>query len=200
MPGKKTRIFRLTHLNNIQHIVEFGITHENSVRANQASKPIGRQNLIEKRKFMRLPNGRELGEYIPFYFCTKTPMLFSIQKSISANDLVFCVSSVQTIQETNQDFCFTDGHPIERITRFYFSDDADRIDEIIDWDAIQADYWLHRNDIDRKRKRQSEFLVLGDITYKALLGFVVYSEKGRMKLKESGIEDEKIAVRPKLFF
>jgi hypothetical protein len=47
----KKYIFRMTHIENIPHILQYGITHSNSINSNPNFTPIGNPNLITKYKF-----------------------------------------------------------------------------------------------------------------------------------------------------
>ncbi len=115
----KVRLFRIIHIENIPHILQFGITHSSSPHANPSFVPIGDSTLISTRNSFMLNNGRLLGDYVPFYFGPRTPMLYVIQKGFNmvapthAENIVYCVSSVQKILELNLDFIFTDGHAVD---------------------------------------------------------------------------------------
>lgn len=165
------------HINNIPHVLTHGITHATSSNANNQFVPIGDGNLITTRGNFLLNNGRRLGEYTPFYFALRTPMLFVIQRGFNLvkttlpNDIVYCVSTVQRILDTDLPFIFTDGHAIDSLSSQYDHHDIQYIDQLIDKKAIEAKYWKDDNDLDLKRRKEAEFLVLGDIpleTIKAL--------------------------------
>ncbi len=102
----------MTHVNNIAHILRFGITHFNSVNRNLTYKPIGDSSLISSRNRFQLPNGKMLGEYIPFYFGRRMPMLYVIQKGFNgvtitpAEEIVYCITSVQNIIDRDLNFVF----------------------------------------------------------------------------------------------
>lgn len=68
----KTYLFRMTHIENIPHIIQNGITHSKSASANPNFTPIGDGSVIATRNNFLLDNGRRLGEYIPFYFGVRT--------------------------------------------------------------------------------------------------------------------------------
>jgi hypothetical protein len=103
----------MTHIENIPHILQHGITHSASINANPTFKPLGDRSLIETRNNFLLNNGKRLGEYIPFYFGVRTPMLYVVQHGfnmvtpVPAENIVYCVSSVQKIKEHRLDFIFT---------------------------------------------------------------------------------------------
>lgn len=202
----KTYLFRMTHIENIPHILQFGITHSTSANANPNFRPIGDRSLIATRNNYILNNGKLLGEYIPFYFGVRTPMLYVVQKGFNmvpptpAEDIVYCVSSVQKIADLNLGFIFTDGHAVDGFTSQYTNPDINNIKTIIDWSAVNAKYWRDDNDLDLKRRKEAEFLVLGDISTNGILGYIVYNENSKNKMVEYGVNATSISVKPGYYF
>lgn len=203
---QKTYLFRMTHVENIPHILENGITHSTSANANPNFTPIGDGNLINTRNAFVLENGRLLGEYIPFYFGVRTPMLYVVQNGFNMvtptipENIVYCVSSIQKIIDLNLDFIFTDGHAVDRFSAQYSTDNVQNIDEILDKKAITAKYWREDNDLDLKRRKEAEFLVLGDIALNAVIGYLVYNENARNRLINLGIDGTTIYVKSNFYF
>lgn len=72
-------------------------------------------------------------------------------------EVVYLVSSVERVVEMGPQWCFTDGHAVEALTDFFASlDDLSRVD----WTVVEHWSWRNRvNDLDRKRRKQAEFLV-----------------------------------------
>jgi hypothetical protein len=201
----KIYLFRITHIENIPHILQHGITHINSPNCNPDYKPIGDSGLISKRNEYTSPDGTCLGDYIPFYFGIRMPMLYVIQNGfngvtkISAKNIVYCVSSVEQIVKHDLNFMFTDGHAVDWLSTFYNKNDIENIDNIIDKKAINSKYWTPDNDLDLKRRKEAEFLVKDDVQYSAILGFMVANEESRNQLLELGVE-KKIVVKPEYYF
>lgn len=202
----KTYLFRMTHIENIPHILQYGITHSTSVNANPNFVPIGDGSLITTRNNFLLNNGRRLGEYIPFYFGVRTPMLYVVQNGFNmvpptpAENIVYCVSSVQKIIDLKLDFVFTDGHAVDGFSSQYTATNIQNIDTILDKDAINAKYWRDENDLDRKRRKEAEFLVLGDISQKGILGFITYNENAKNTIINFGIDVANIHVKSEFYF
>ena len=71
----KLYLYRMTHMENLSYIVQYGITHSNAINANPIFKAIGDGSLINTQNSFIIENGRCLGDYVPFYFATRTPML-----------------------------------------------------------------------------------------------------------------------------
>jgi len=202
----KIYLYRMTHIENIPHILRYGITHSSSPNANPAFVPIGDVSLIATRSQFLLDNGRRLGEYIPFYFGARMPMLYVIQKGYNlvkptpAVDVVYCITSVQKIMDGNLEYIFTDGHAVDSFSTQYGLDDIKNIEGLVDMTAIRARYWKDENDLDLKRRKEAEFLVLGDIHTSAILGYLVYSEEAKQKLLTFGIKEAAIHIRTQAYF
>ena len=196
----------MTHVKNIPHILEYGVTHINSKNRNIYYVPIGDHSIINMRNSYRLSDESTLGEYIPFYFGPRMPMLYVIQygyngvQSTPAEDIVYCVLSIQKIIDLNLYFRFTDGHAIDIMSDFYNINDINRIDEILDYDAIKAKYWNDPNDLDKKRRKEAEFLVKGDIDKCAIVGFCVYNEKTKNTILSYGVPEKKIIIKSEYYF
>lgn len=192
----------MTHIENIPHILQNGITHSTSPNANPDFVPIGDSSLISTRSSFLLNNGRLLGDYIPFYFGYRTPMLVKMQKGyeILPENIVYCVSSVQKMIDLGLDFVFTDGHAIEKLSFQYTISDIQNIDSLIDKNAIKSKYWKDENDLDLKRRKEAEFLVLGNIAPDGVLGYVTYNENTKKRLIDFGADASKVVVKPKYYF
>lgn len=88
MELNKVILYRLTHIENIPHILQYGITHKDSINKNPDYKNIGDLSLIDTRskKKVNIDNGElnptngnlsiTLGDFIPFYLGAKMPMLY----------------------------------------------------------------------------------------------------------------------------
>ena len=196
----------MTHIENIPHILQNGITHTTSEYANPDFVPIGDGSLITTRNKFILNNGTRLGEYIPFYFGVRTPMLYVVQNGFnmvaptSAENIVYCVSSVQKIIDLQLDFVFTDGHAVDGFSSQYTVADIQNIDTILDKNAINAKYWKDENDLDKKRRKEAEFLVLGDISLHAILGYITYNENAKNKIINFGADATNVLIKPEFYF
>lgn len=140
---------------------------------------ISNPEIQEARAILRPPDppGGTLHDYVPFYFGHHSPMLLQLAtgrvKGFSGKqrDIVYCVSSIQNIQAAGLEFTFTDGHGIVAFTSF-FTDLAD-LDKV-DWEMVRQDFWADtREDNDRQRRKQAEFLVKDHVPVSSLLGFAV---------------------------
>jgi hypothetical protein len=202
----KLYLFRMTHIKNIPHILQYGITHKNSINYNKEYVPIGDNSIISTRNHYQLNSGKTIGDYIPFYFATRTPMLYVIQKGFNGvkptkpEEIVYCVTSVQQILNSTLNFIFTDGHANNHFTSEYSKGQIHNIDNILDYDAINCRDWIDENDLDKKRKKEAEFLIEADLPLNNILGYICFSKKAQDKLISYGIEIKKIVIKPQYYF
>lgn len=202
----KIYLFRMTHIGNIPHILEYGITHKNSINFNKSYIPIGDNSIISTRNHYILNSGKTIGDYIPFYFATRTPMLYVIQKGFNGvrptkpEDIIYCVTSVQQILDSNLNFIFTDGHANNHLTSEYSKSQTYNINSILDYEAINCRDWIDENDLDKKRRKEAEFLLEADLPLNNILGYICFNKEAQDKLIFYGIEISKIVIKPQYYF
>lgn len=202
----KKYLYRMTHIENIPHVLQYGITHRNSQSANLNFVPIGDNSLINRRNSHILNNGTVLGDYIPFYFGTRSPMLYVIQRGFNGviktnpENIIYCVTSIAKIIDSEIDFMFTDGHAIDSFSTEYSKAQIENIDNILDYSAINATVWIDENDLDKKRRKEAEFLLSQDLPTNYILGYICYNERAKSELLEYGIDESKIVVKPNCYF
>lgn len=202
-------IFRMTHIENIPHILQHGITSHLSPNKNPDYRNIGDKTLITARDTMSiLVDGKQvnLTDYIPFYFGTKMPMLYVIHngynnvEKIGSEEIVYMACSLQEVLSLEVDYIFSDGHAKDAFTQFFGKNDIDRIDNIIEINSVQNNHWGGEENLEVKRKKQAEFLVKGDIPVNCIKMFGCYNEVAKNKLINMGIADTMIQVAPNAYF
>lgn len=83
MEEKKLKYaFRITHIDNIRNILQYGLVHEFSPNKDSNFVSIGDASIISKRKSPVVDKNIVLSDYIPFYLGPRSPMLYVIQKVI----------------------------------------------------------------------------------------------------------------------
>jgi len=167
MAPSPTPIFHITPIENPRMILEAG-----ELRAKRALDQedtgyinIAHRTIQDRRARTPVPCGPQgvLHDYVPFYFGPHSPMLFTISRghvegfTAGQQPILHLVSTAQAVQTAGLGFVFTDGHGIMALTDFY--DDLAELDQV-DWAVMKARYWADTDDdLDRKRRRQAEFLV-----------------------------------------
>ncbi|MBL7785687.1 MAG: DUF4433 domain-containing protein [Chitinophagales bacterium] len=201
------KLHRLTHISNIRHIITYGITHKKSLNRNPNYKAIGDSGLIDKRSAIIIPNNNTLlGDYIPFYFGTRMPMLYIIQKGfnglvlIDPEELIYCITNVQQILDMEIPFLFTNAHASTKRCRFYGFDQVNQLEEIVDFVAVRNQTWGKEENLDTKHKKEAEFLVYTDIPFNGITNFAVYNSSAQKQLIDLGIHASQIVINHKYYY
>jgi hypothetical protein len=168
-----TKIYHITHIDNLSGILREGglWCDAERLRRGLLVQTIAYQELKDRRSQLSVETldgrpvaaGGELADYVPFYFANRSPMLYAIHTGYVEGytggqaEVVYLVSSVERAVEMGTQWCFTDGHAVEALTEFFVSlDDLSRVD----WTVVEHWSWHNRaNNLDRKRRKQAEFLV-----------------------------------------
>ena len=155
-------IFHITHVKNLPNILRDGglCSDSERIRRGLTTTNIGHKHIKDRRLKRPVPvaAGGTLGDYVPFYFCSRSVMLYPIYRGHpdyagGQEDVVHLVSSVRTAQSLHQPWAFTERHA-ELGHALYFEDVA-KLREI-DWSVMPLVWW---NESDVMEKRQAEFLV-----------------------------------------
>ena len=212
------RVYRMTHIANIPHTLQHGITHRKSPNANPRYAAIGDITLINNRDTKQVfvnngdytivnPPSIVLGDFIPFYFGVRMPMLYVIQiggnfvvNAIPAEDIVYLACPIAKVIGLESEFYFTDGHATDNFTTFYNREKVDMLPTIIDWSAVKASYWSGQENLNLKRKKQAEFLLGCDLPPGFVTGLVCYNETAKKKLIDFGVNEEIIKIVPRAYY
>jgi hypothetical protein len=162
-----TRLYHITHIRNLESIIQKGGIMCDSFMNDNHIEHVGiaHKHIKERRARKRVPldPGGMLADYVPFYFATRSPMLYAIHTgyvegySEGQGSILHFVTSVETVLSKRLPFVFTDGHAEMAISRFFH--DVSYLDQV-DWEIMKATYWNDTDqDNDRRRRRQAEFLV-----------------------------------------
>lgn len=197
--------FRITHIDNIPHILKNGLVKAGSPLHDENYVPIGDPQIIGLRGDIEV-KGYRIGDYIPFYLGPRSPMLYVIQhgyngvQRVEPEKIVYCVIRLDDLINNNIDCIFTDGHAVSFLTSFYSRDKLSSINEIVKFDDVYSSQWNSEEDLDLKRRKEAELLIKNDLPVQFLRGFVVYNNKAKDFLIEKGVADNMIAVMPSYFY
>lgn len=211
MPNRTTLIYHITHKDNLE-----GIIARNSLvaQSSTAKAPISYCNIAhttiqDRRSQTPVPcgPGGYLHDYVPFYFAPRSPMLYAIHCGNVENctagqaDIVYLVSSAESVATSGLEFVFTDGHGIMALSEFY--DNLENLDAI-DWDVMKGRYWADTDDDpDRKRRRQAEFLVYGSFPWERIEMIAVMNKEIGSKMKDTishATKKPRIEVKPEWYY
>lgn len=196
--------YRMTHIDNIQDILNVGIVLPGSPHANPNFVPIGDPTAIETRNRKYLNDASCIGDYIPFYLGPRTPMLYVIQhgynsvKRYAPSEIVYCVIDIEDIIKDNVDCVFTDGHALSLITRVFPREFLSDIDQYVSYQDVYTRNWLEAPDL--KRRKEAELLIKQDLPVGYIKYYVVYDELAKNRLVSFGIDEAIVKIFKPFYF
>jgi hypothetical protein len=153
-------IFHITHMENMPGILrEGGLWCDRQRIARQLGNTnIGHAHIKQRRlsRAVTTTAGGTLGDYVPFNFCPRSVMLYSVHRGHQdykggQESVVHLVSTVSRATALGRPWAFTDRHA-ELAHALHF-DDLTRLSEV-PWHVMADQYWSTV-----KEERQAEFLV-----------------------------------------
>jgi len=169
---KPAWIYHITHVDNLASIIEDGcLWSDRRLVDTRGERVVIGMNNIKRRRIERLPvhchRGTRVGDYVPFYFCQRSPMLYMIHKrnaDLTYRDgqdrVVHLVSTTDLAIQAAADrpWAFSDGNAGAYYTQF--SADINQLPTFVDWNAVNARWWRGPNiDPAVMSKKMAEFLV-----------------------------------------
>lgn len=105
----KIWLFRIVHWENVEYILDNGMTCREHPSADPNYINIGMRQLVNDRHDhpISFENAGNLGEYVPFYLGPHSPMLYMIKNGFSGvtkrpqHEIVYIISSMEKIIENN---------------------------------------------------------------------------------------------------
>jgi hypothetical protein len=157
----KTLLYHITDVSNLALIVAAGGLRSDVGLTTVPHQVIGYANIKQRRMTQyRVPccGNRFVGEFVPFYYCPRSPMLFTVNNGNTGRpagcqtDIVHLVSSVAAALKLNRPWAISDVNAAAGYA--IFSNDLGAL-ETLNWNAIEARQWR-----DKMSAKQAEFLVL----------------------------------------
>lgn len=167
LPAGASWLYHLTSLDNLRGILDRrGLWCKNELAVqSQDHRSVAFDHIQDRRArcFVPCGPGGPLPDYVPFYFCPRSPMLLVLHRggvpgfTGSQRELVHLGLRLEALVSESLPFVFTDGHAAMAVTTFYT--DLEHLGRL-DWKVIAASSWANTPaDPDRKRRKQAELLV-----------------------------------------
>ncbi|MGH3157753.1 MAG: type II toxin-antitoxin system toxin DNA ADP-ribosyl transferase DarT [Streptosporangiaceae bacterium] len=180
-------LMHFTHVRNLPGIFSDGCLQADSlvsVRSClvvEAGDPAIKASRKQRQIMIRGEPYGCVGDYVPFYFANRSPMLYKIARggvpsyTEGQDPLVYLVTTVETVAAAGLRWLFSDGNCAANVTDFF--DDLTLLDSAVDWQVMRAQIWKNTaDDPDKMRRRMAEFLVLHRLPVACLVGVVTQSQ------------------------
>ncbi len=168
-PPAQPKIYHITHVDNLPSIITDGclLSDAKMIARGGPSMTIGMSSIKKRR--LSLPVGCHpgdcVGDYVPFYFCSRSVMLYLIYRG-NHPELTYkdgqgpilhleadLLDVVAWADDQGRRWAFTSSNAGAAYAPFWSSlDDLDQVN----WDAVAADNWRPP---EIKEGKQAEFLV-----------------------------------------
>ncbi|GIF05876.1 type II toxin-antitoxin system toxin DNA ADP-ribosyl transferase DarT [Actinoplanes siamensis] len=166
-------LYHFTHLDNLASITETRhLACDVEARSGLMGTEVGATDIKERRRRRAVPiaPGAHVGDYVPFYFAPRSPMLYriacdhrdAIPDRYQGGDrpLVYLVTTTDAMLGATLDWVATDGNAATATTEFTSAPES--LETLVDWPLMDAERWNNtQDDPDRQRRRLAEFLVHG---------------------------------------
>lgn len=191
-PPQRPAIYHITHIDNLARIIGDGHLFADSTMAKRGDAVVvGMQTIKERRLRLEVSchRGDYVGDYVPFYFCPRSVMLYVLHMG-NAPELKYrggqepilhleadLKKVVEWANQAGRRWAFTLSNAGASYTEF--RSDLDHLAEL-DWDAIAANDW---RDPDKKEGKQAEFLVHESFPFSLIRRIGVRSETMRRRVE-----------------
>lgn len=198
---RRTYLYHITDVKNLPKIIGTGALLSDSALAAGGGPTvnIGYDHIKQRRMTqIRVPcaGNRFVGEFVPFYFCPRSPMLYRVNRGIGNNPpgcqktIVHLVTSVHHAVNSGNVWAFSDGGAGAFYTQFY--DDLAQLDSL-NWEAIGAKYWQEVT-----TQKSAEFLVADQFQWGLIRAIGCYEDavaEAVNKLTETAANPPAVEVR-----
>lgn len=191
-PLAKLFAFHITHVDNLPGILREGalLSDAEMLRRRQGHQSIAHDHIKERRlrKTVTCPPGGKVGDYVPFYFGRRSPMLYAIDRgAVEAYkgqqlSIVYLIVRVQDVVNAGLPYVFTDGNAATGYSLFF--NDLSQLDNL-NWTSIEAVYWNDTDETpDRKREKQAEFLLRDRCPWSFIEGVAVADQRALAQVQQ----------------
>jgi len=184
---KSPKIYHITHLENLPQIVDDVLWSDAERIRRKVNCMIVGMSEIKRRRLEELEvdchPGTKVGEYVPFYFCPRSIMLFLLHKGNHVDlkyqggqrPIVHLQADLHRVvawaESEGRRWAFSNGNAGTRYTQFF--NDLQQLDSL-DWNAIAATNW---KDLIVRERKQAEFLVEGSFPWELIERIGVMDKK-----------------------
>ena len=187
----KALIFRITHRDNLPHLLHNGVRCRNSQIIDRNFVEIGNPEIIDKRQARHVgcrPGGT-LSDYVPFYFTPCSPMLYNIVTGYKGlqqrtkSEIVVLVSSLLHLESEGIDYIIADRNA----TLVSASIEPERsLLPSLPWrNWRERNFSRDPNDPEKIERYMAEALVYRHLPTSALRGIITYDRATQVTVAQA---------------
>jgi hypothetical protein len=182
-----TKLYHFTHMDNLSSIIRNGLLSDTETRSQSLLEVEAGEPAIKERRRGRVvpvPPGGVVGDYVPFYFGPRSPMLFTVSRGNVASftgdphDLVYVCTTLARLQQSGAMLVLTDRNAAKAVAEFSIDPVRWFAEDFIDWELMEQRMW---NDVpgyrDRKERRMAECLVHRAVGWSSVMAVGVFDDE-----------------------
>ncbi|BBO89901.1 DarT ssDNA thymidine ADP-ribosyltransferase family protein [Desulfosarcina ovata] len=181
----KTRhIYQFTHLDNLPDILQHGLLSYNEKERRGISHiSIASSSIQDRRAVMDVSvgPGGVVHNYVPFYFCSRSPMLLSVVNAKNVDQLYLLYLGVPIDVLTLPKAVFTNASANTAVPPTFYSDPSDLVN--LDWANIDSKKWGSPSD-DARHARMAEALIHRRLKVSKIDHIIVWNDMVKEKVEE----------------
>lgn len=199
-----------TRVENLPGIIAEGLACDSLARAADMTRvDIGAADIKARRrsKAVAIPPGGCVGDYVPFYFAPRSPMMFTLSRgnygySDGFNGVIYLCITLEEVLAADLACIVSDRNAARAIATF--RDARDSLDDHVDWPLMREQIWRRTDDDpDRPDRRAAELLVHQRLPFE-LVGHIVARNEDTAALARDHIaasgSEVTVDVRPAWYF
>lgn len=196
----QTYIYHITDVANLPGILaEGGLLSDARMAQRNPGVVIGYDHIkLRRLKELRVDccGNRFVGEFVPFYFCPRSPMLFVVNQGRTGRPagcqdrIVHLVSTVAVGMASGKEWAISSGNA--GANHASFRAELEALDEL-DWESIQATQWQGRT-----HPKSAEFLVGDFFPWTGIRGIACLNSKVANEVTsmlKQAVHQPKVAVK-----
>lgn len=186
VPSEHTNrhIYQFTHLENLPRILQHGLlSYNEKERLGISHTSIAAKSIQERRAGMVVPTGPGgvVHDYVPFYFCSRSPMLLSVVNAKNVDQLHLLYLGVSIDVLCSADAVFTNASANTIMPPVFYSDPSDLNN--LDWANIDSKKWGSPSD-EVRHARMAEALIHTRLEVSEIEHIIVWNKMVKEKVEE----------------
>jgi len=207
MPGdlSKVLLYHITSVHNLPGIIRDGVLYSDAEMVGRGHSVSGYSNIKQRRLTqIRVDScgGRYVGEFVPFYYCPRSPMLYTLNQGNvpgkpagCQREIVHLVTSVDRMIALGQRWAISNGNAGSFVADF--SSELDALDTL-KWEIINSNQWGGT----RIHFKQAEFLVADRVPWSSIRGVGCYNSEVASMAKDfiGGAATPVVVIKPGWYY
>lgn len=181
---KSRHIYQFTHLDNLPEILQHGLLSYNEKdRRGISHISIASESIQDRRAGMDVPTGPGgvVHDYVPFYFCSRSPMLLSVVNAKNVDQLYLLYLGVPIDVLDSPDVVFTNASANTATPPTFYSDPSDL--KHLDWANIDSKKWGSTSD-EARHARMAEALIHKRLEVSEIDHIIVWNKMVKEKVEK----------------